>query len=85
MSVLWSEVPRFDPARLCPKCRCDQSIIDYHAGAGGQSRMRINDKLCLHLEVEHLHRLCRACSYEWLERTADDGVSHSATNGGQRI
>jgi hypothetical protein len=84
VSVLWSEVPEFAGDRECPKCR-HRSCADWYHGADEDlalvagARGRLNWRLCAALDQEHLHRICKGCDYERLERTADQGVTEQAT------
>lgn len=50
-------IPNFSLARECPKCKTgSEPTVKYCAG----------DR-CQKAAGEHIHRICRGCSYEWLE------------------
>lgn len=51
----------------CPKCGCDQCLLMFCAPS---SRPLPALRGC-ELEGEHLHRMCGACHYPWIERCLD--------------
>lgn len=56
----------FNAEGLCPKCGADLVGVTWCAGGEWWSsrHSRCNT-------IEHLHRLCTRCSYEWLESCLD--------------
>ena len=66
---------RQDPPRLprCPKCGGDDCSVAYHLG--GYILPSENGCDCNSFSSRkgpHLHRKCRACSYDWTEDVRED-------------
>lgn len=54
----------------CPKCANGQLVNMFcHPGQSEQPRLRSCE-----LEGEHLHRICGACRYAWIERPMDQAM-----------
>lgn len=54
----------------CPKCGSRQQLLMFCApGSNDLPRVRGCD-----LDGEHLHRLCAACKYPWIERCLDQAI-----------
>jgi len=64
-------LPDFDGDAVCSKCRGDD-IYTRWCKQGNQVSWR-SAELCRwqFRDVEHMHRFCRSCGFEWLEATAD--------------
>ena len=52
----------------CPKCGCKEHHLLYCKPGSG-----MGVRLC-ELEGEHLHRICGACKYPWVERCLDQAM-----------
>lgn len=54
----------------CPKCGCPQQVMIFCVpGSTDLPRVRGCE-----LDGEHIHRLCQACRYPWIERPLDQAM-----------
>lgn len=56
----------------CPKCGCDKQAIMFCSPSGDQDH--VPRLIGCELDGEHLHRLCSACQYAWIERCMDQAM-----------
>lgn len=64
MTIRASELPQYCRIAICPKCHEDDIHTayckkDWHYVGGW-------------VDGEHMHRACRNCGFQWLERPLDD-------------
>lgn len=54
----------------CPKCGCGEHLMAFcNPDIGNQPSVRGCE-----LQGEHVHRICRACKYPWIERCLDQAM-----------
>lgn len=63
-NMLYDTLPAFSPAAICRKCGCRKVRVAYC----GTARREAHDCRKDAGEREHMHRNCRRCQYEWIEK-----------------
>lgn len=73
MSEPINALPPYDPDRACEKCgQVEEAGTRYCGGPLPYSptwNQTCERAVVRHIDVEHLHRICGRCGYEWLEAT----------------
>lgn len=62
------ELLKVDQYKTCPKCGEDKFSSDYHKRAIGVDLQCVPGKF---RHVEHVHRKCLNCGFEWLAKPLD--------------
>ena len=66
----------FDPDARCIKCGGEDIWAQWKSGGWPNTCSTIS-KCWLSVSVEHIHRGCRRCHYEWIEAPLDSPVAQA--------
>ena len=61
--------------KLCPKCENREVSTTYCSGRNVDF-FQLCSQWKLDVRIEHLHRRCQRCRYDWLERCKDDAFRY---------
>jgi hypothetical protein len=78
-------LPTFKPDATCPKCNHDEIdthyVVDHEVACqttyAPLSALSPGARACCHYyDGEHLHRICRRCTYRWAEAVVSPGMTY---------